>query len=130
MIAKVSHMIRVIYATTNLDAFVAEVGTEYRDILVGPHRRVTRGGTLWAKFDAAVTAYHANHGKDDGCLIEVVNELAVAKVLVDDPALQSAQIEYEPDFLPDGRKIDFVVDRGRDNLYVEAHPAGVQAREV
>jgi hypothetical protein len=48
-----------------------------------------------------------------------VNELAVAKVLVDDPALQTARIEYEPNFLPDGRRIDFVVNRGRDNIYVE-----------
>ena len=79
-----------------------------------------RGEVLWRRFEAVVTAYHANHGKDDRRLIEVVNELAVAKMLVRiDPALQLARIEYEPDFLPDGRRIDFVVDRGRDNLYVE-----------
>ena len=52
-------------------------------------------------------------------MIECVNELAVAKILVEDPALQAARIEYEPDLLPDRRKIDFVVDRGKDNLYVE-----------
>src|SRR5262249_24582718 len=28
-------------------------------------------------------------------------------------------VSYEPEFLPDGRKIDFVVDRGKDNVYVE-----------
>ena len=33
MIAKVSHMVRVVYATSDLEAFVAEVTGEYRDIL-------------------------------------------------------------------------------------------------
>jgi hypothetical protein len=47
-----------------------------------------------------------------------VNELAVAKVLLDDETT-TGPITYEPDFLPDGRKIDFVIDRGVDNLYVE-----------
>jgi hypothetical protein len=44
--------------------------------------------------------------------------LAVAKLLLGDPTIKGT-ITYEPDFLPDGRKIDFVVDRGADNLYVE-----------
>ena len=83
MIAKVSHMVRVVYATSDLEAFVAEVTGEYRDILVGPHSPVVRGEVLWRQFEAVVTAYHANHGKDDRRLIEVVNELAVAKMLVD-----------------------------------------------
>jgi large subunit ribosomal protein L30 len=119
MIAKVGHLIRVVYATSELDAFAAEVTAEYRDILIGQGSRVVRGNVLWDQFEAAVAEYHASHGKRDRRLLEVVNELAVAKVLVDDPALQAARIEYEPDLLPDGRKIDFVVDRGRDNLYVE-----------
>jgi len=119
MVAKVSHLVRVLYATSELDAFVTEVTAEYRDILVGPASRVVRGEVLWNQFEAAVAEYHASHGRDDRRLMEVVNELAVAKVLVDDPALQAARIEYEPDLLPDGRKIDFVVDRGKDNLYVE-----------
>jgi hypothetical protein len=32
---------------------------------------------------------------------------------------QGQRIEYEPDFLPDGRKIDFAADLGEDSLYVE-----------
>jgi large subunit ribosomal protein L30 len=119
MIAKVSHLVRVVYATSELDTFVAEATAEYRDLLVGQGSRVVRGQVLWDQFEAAIAEYHASHGKRDRRLIEVVNELAVAKVLVDDPALQTARIEYEPDLLPDGRRIDFVVDRGRDNLYVE-----------
>ena len=44
--------------------------------------------------------------------------MAVAKVLLEDEAI-TWPITYEPDLLPDGRKIDFVVDRGADNLYIE-----------
>jgi hypothetical protein len=57
--------------------------------------------------------------QDDRRLTECVNEIAVGAALSEDKALKDKRIEYEPDFLPDGRKIDFVVDRGEDNLYVE-----------
>jgi DNA-binding sugar fermentation-stimulating protein len=40
-------------------------------------------------------------------------------VLLEEKALNGCKIEYEPDVLPNGRKIDFVIDRGKDNLYVE-----------
>jgi large subunit ribosomal protein L30 len=119
MIEKVAHLVRVVYATSDLDAFVAEVTAEYREMLAGEGSRVVRGNVLWGQFEAAVAEYHESHGKRDRRLIEVVNEFAVARVLVDDRALQTAKIAYEPDLLPDGRKIDFVVDRGEDNLYVE-----------
>jgi large subunit ribosomal protein L30 len=119
MIAKVHHLIRVVYATCELDPFLAEVTDEYHHLLVGAGNRVTRGNVLWEQFESAVAAHHASHGRDERALIERVNELAVAKLLAEDPALQKARIEYEPDLLPDGRKIDFVVDRGGDNLYVE-----------
>jgi hypothetical protein len=55
---------------------------------------------------------------DDRQITEKVNEMAVAKVLLEDEGI-TWPITYEPDLLPDGRKIDFVVDRGADNLYIE-----------
>jgi ribosomal protein L30 len=119
MVATVKHLVRVVYATSELDSFVDDVTAEYRDMLTGSGSRVARGTVLWEQFEAAVADYHAGHGEDDARLIECVNEMAVAKVLVEDPALQAARIEYEPDLLPDGRRIDFVVDRGKDNLYIE-----------
>ena len=60
MIAKVQHLVRVVYATSELDPFVAEVTTEYHGILVGPESRVVRGAVLWEQFEAAVVAYHAS----------------------------------------------------------------------
>lgn len=53
-----------------------------------------------------------------------INELTVAKVLADDKGLRGP-ITYEPNMLPSGRKIDFVADRLRDNVYIEVktvHP--------
>ncbi len=50
-----------------------------------------------------------------------LTELAVAKLLLDDPHV-TGPITYEP-ALPDGRRIDFVVDRGADNLYIEVKTA-------
>lgn len=119
MIHRVQHLVRVVYTSQELDEFVTDAIAEYRDMLVGPNSRVTRGAALWNQLDPAVVAYNASFGKNDSRLIECVNEMAVAKVLVDDPALQKFAIEYEPNILPDGKRIDFVVDRGDDRLYVE-----------
>jgi hypothetical protein len=44
-----SHLVRVLYATAELNAFVAEVTAEYRDILIGPRSRVVRGNVLWER---------------------------------------------------------------------------------
>jgi ribosomal protein L30 len=115
MIAKVAHLVRVIHQETELDCFVELVRAEYRELIT---TRVLRGDALWAQFEEAVASCRADPNGDDRQTTEKVNELAVAKVLLDDETI-TGSITYEPDFLPDGRKIDFVVDRGHDNLYVE-----------
>lgn len=115
MIAKVAHLVRVLYLPTELDYFAAAVRAVYHEPVT---RRILRGDVLWAQFEEAVASCRADPNGDDRQIIEKVNELVVAKVLLDDPAI-TGPITYEPDFLPDGRKIDFVVDRGKDNLYVE-----------
>jgi ribosomal protein L30 len=115
MIRKVSHLVRVIRETTELDKFVEEVRAIYHELVTA---RIRRGNFLWQQFEAAVGACRADPKRDDRQITERVNELAVAKLLAEDPHLKGP-IEYEPDFLSDGRKIDFVCDRGNDNLYVE-----------
>jgi large subunit ribosomal protein L30 len=115
MIAKVAHLVRVLYRPTELDYFVAAVRAEYYEPIT---TRILRGDVLWAQFEDAVASCRADPKGDDRQITERVNELAVAKVLLDDETI-TGPITYEPDFLPDGRKIDFVVDRGDDNLYVE-----------
>jgi ribosomal protein L30 len=115
MIAKVAHLVRVLYLPTELDYFVEAVRAEYYEpITTG----ILRGDVLWAQFEEAVASCRADPKGDDRQITEKVNELAVAKMLLDDETT-TGPITYEPDFLPDGRKIDFVVDRGSDNLYVE-----------
>ena len=115
MIAKVAHLVRVLYLPTELDYFVASVRAEYHAPITA---RIFRGDVLWAQFEEAVASCRADPEGDDRQIVEKVNELAVAKVLLDDATI-TGPITYEPEFLPDGRKIDFVVDRGKDNLYIE-----------
>jgi ribosomal protein L30 len=115
MIAKVRHLVRVVRLATELDRLADAVRALYRD-LVTTH--IVRGGALWEQFEEAVDACRADPNGDDRQVSERINELAVAKMLIDDPTI-TGPIAYEPDLLPDGRKIDFVIDRGADNLYVE-----------
>jgi ribosomal protein L30 len=114
MIAKVAHLVRILHHhqnhTTELDSFVEAVLAEYYQLIT---TRLVRGNMLWGQFEEAVAARRANPKGDDGQIAEKVNELAVAKVLLEDKAI-TGPITYEPDFLPDGRKIDFVVNRGAD----------------
>jgi large subunit ribosomal protein L30 len=123
MITQVRHLVRVLDRRVefDIDGFVAAVREEYH---VAVTTRITNGGVLWRHFEEAVAGYRADPRRDERRITERVNELAMAKVLIDDPTI-SWPITYEPDFLPDGRKIDFVVDRGDDYLYVEVktvHP--------
>lgn len=119
MIAKVKHLVRVVFTSRELDEFVNEAIAVYREMLIGPNSRVTRGPALWDQFEPAASDCRSSFGKKDSRLIECVNEMAVAKVLIDDPTLKPFAIEYEPNILPDGKRIDFVVDRGDACVYVE-----------
>src|SRR5215471_21360152 len=53
MIRKVSHLVRVIRETTELDKFVEEVRAIYHDVVTV---HVRRGNFLWQQFEAAVGA--------------------------------------------------------------------------
>ncbi len=109
MIAKVAHLVRIIGQETELDCFVKAVRAEYHELIT---TRISRGEVLWAQFEAAVEACQADPKDDDCQITEKVNEMAAAKVLLDDQAI-TWPITYEPDLLPDGRKIVFVVDQVR-----------------
>jgi hypothetical protein len=96
----------------------------YRDTLCGPTKRIERGEVLFKQFEEEAAALLAKPSGDDRALAERVNEMAVAKILADDPTI-TGKITYEPNMLPSGRKIDFVVEREKDNLYIEVktvHP--------
>lgn len=123
MIAQVDHLVRVLDRRFefDIDAFVRAVREEYH---VPITTKIVNGDVLWHQFEDAVAAYRVDSNRDERGVTERVNELAVAAILIDDPTI-SWPITYEPDLLPDGRRIDFVIDRGQDNLYVEVktvHP--------
>ena len=119
MLKRVRHLIEVIFIQIDLAWLAKQVRDAYRDVIAGPDSRVVNGLRLWDQFEAAVTACLADPKRDDRLITEKINEVAVAAVLLSDKALEGRKIQYEPEILPDGRKIDFVVDRGNDNLYVE-----------
>jgi hypothetical protein len=110
--------------TEEIENFVAEVRDHYKDLIIGDSRRVERGQALWEQFERAAVVCCADDNADTRQLTERTNELAVAKVLLDDTTI-TEPISYEPNLLPDDRKIDFVVARGNENIYVEVktvHP--------
>ncbi len=102
--------------------FADNVRQVYRDAIAGQGSRVLGGTNLWSQFEAIVGACQA--GANCRQLTEKVNEIAVAKILLDDPHL-TGLLQYEPDILPSNRRIDFVATRANDYLYVEVktvHP--------
>lgn len=118
--------------TAEVERFPDEVQILYREIITGAASRIKRGAVLWSQFEDAVKACRVSGDPGILQLTEKVNELAVAKVLVEDTAL-SGQIEYEPELLPNGRKIDFVVGRKDDNLYLEVktvHPQTADTKKA
>ena len=106
------------------DRLIEDARSTYKDIVAGDQSRITRGKVLWDSFESVADGCRGDLKSGDRQLAERINELAVAKVLAEDKGLHGS-ITYEPDLLPDGRKIDFVADRGRDNAYIEVktvHP--------
>jgi ribosomal protein L30 len=114
MIDKVKHLVRNVPQPRRLIVSSRSPAP----ILRIDHDKAAAWHVLWAQLEEAVTACRADPKSDDRQITEKVNELEVAKVLLEDATITDP-ITSEPAFLPDGWKIDFVVDRGVDNLYVE-----------
>jgi hypothetical protein len=111
-----------------IQRFVEQVRDVYRDLVTN---RIVRGRALFAQFEAAAVA-GCREGSERN-LTERVNELAVAKLLAEDPYIVGP-IEYEPPrLLPNGRRIDFVAARGEESIYVEVktvHPRAADSEEA
>jgi hypothetical protein len=103
---------------------IDDARTTYQGTVVGKDSRILRGKALRDLFEQSAEACRADLDGSERQLGERINELAMAKVLADDKGLRGP-ITYEPSMLPSGRRIDFVADRGRDNVYIEVktvHP--------
>jgi hypothetical protein len=100
------------------ETLIAHAVGLYEPVLRGSASRIVDGECLWGQFKAAASAARLGQEGADRQLRERINELATAKFLGDDQSI-TGNIAYEPDILPSGRKIDFVVERDEDRLYVE-----------
>ena len=113
-----------ISVTDEAEQFIEQIRNVYRDLVAGAESKIVRGRHLWHGFEIAAEAFIRDPVANERPLTERVNELVLAKVLSDDQSI-TGTIEYEPDILDDGRKIDFVVTRDDDALYIECktvHP--------
>jgi hypothetical protein len=98
-----------------IEAHIAAVEEAYRDLLTGPKARIEGGSRQWTQFQDAVASWRAQQGPERVLgVIERVNELVVAGILVNDPAV--LRLEYEPQQVHSKQRIDFRLglDVGQD----------------
>ena len=112
--------------TDEIEQHIAEVAEFYEPIIKGPTSRLVEGRKLWSQFEAAVSAFRTQGLKGFSAVIERINEMAVAHLILSDPTLTNATVTYEPDIADEGSRIDFVADLtcGR-TIYLEVktvHP--------
>jgi len=89
-----------------IEAHVTAIEEAYREIITGPNARIEGGSRLWAQFQDAVAAWRSMPSpKRVLGIIERVNELMVAKILIKDNSI--VKLEYEPMQLGSQGRIDF-----------------------
>jgi hypothetical protein len=103
-----------------IERHITAVAAAYRPLIIPDGSRLERGSKLWGQFTDAIAAYR-RQGKDRlPALIERVNEMAVARILINDPTFAPGKILYEPRIAVDDRRIDFVVREAEGgSLYIE-----------
>jgi hypothetical protein len=109
-----------------IEAHIAAVETFYKPLITGSQSRLTGGTRLWGQFEDAITAYRKNGTASLNQVVERVNELVVAQIILNDKTLPEGKVQYEPQIGTDARRIDFVVpDVHGAYLYIEVktvHP--------
>jgi hypothetical protein len=88
-----------------IETHVAAVEQAYRDMIIGPNARIGGGSRLWTQFQDAIAAWRAQPSPERVLgVIERVNELATAGILLQDSS--GLKLEYEPQ-PQDKKRIDF-----------------------
>lgn len=109
-----------------IEHHIREADACYRPLILQSSGRLTGGERLLAQFDQSVAAYRKYGRRQISGVIERVNELAVARQLLLDPALMTAFIAYEPEIVA-GPKFDFVIhEPGQPTHYVEVKTVSPQ----
>jgi hypothetical protein len=91
-----------------IESHIAAVEALYKPLVMGEAVRFHGGTKLWKQFEKAANVCRAGNPAGIAALIERVNDLAVARLIPRDPSLEDG-LQYEPDLIADGRRIDFVV---------------------
>lgn len=115
-----------------IEDHIAAVEAFYRPLIIGSDSRLEGGAKLWGQFTAAVAAYHKHDKASFEAVIERVNELALARIILADPSLVPGKILYEPKIGTDDRRIDFVVPAMEGEsfcLYIEAKTVRPAAKD-
>jgi hypothetical protein len=111
---------------SEVEAHIAAVEALYRPLLTGGTPRLHGGAKLWAQFKQAANSCDVEKPRTVAALIERVNELVVARLILNDPALKG-ELRYEPGILPDDRRIDFVIHDAAENTYIEVKTVNPRA---
>ena len=111
---------------SEVESHIAAVTTLYAPLMKGNASRLQGGEKLWAQFESAANFCDVTKPASVSALIERVNELAVAQLILNDPVLEG-ELQYEPDIIPDGRRIDFVIVGTSENTYIEVKTVNPRA---
>ena len=108
----------------DIDQHIAAVRAAHAGLASEP--RLVGGARLLGQFEDAVTAYRRHGRAQVRGVIERVNELAVARLLLDGPTLAGSIIDYEPEVVPGGSRFDFRIRAAGP----EGHPLYAEVKTV
>src|SRR5450755_4690201 len=112
---------------------IAAVEAFYKPLITGKQSRLAGGNRLWGQFEQAIAAYRKNGKLALKQVTERVNELVVARIILNDKTLPQGKVQYEPKIGAAARRIDFVIpDVGGGHLYIEVktvHPSTEDSEE-
>ncbi len=117
--------------TSLIGQHIVAVEALYEPVINDAGSRLHGGSRLWAQFKSAAAAAKTGDARAIASLVERVNELVVGKLILDDSV--EGERHYGPDLLPDGRRIDFVVMKPDENIYIEVktvHPTQDNSEEA
>lgn len=116
-----------------IEAHIEQVTQLYEPLCSGPNARLIGGQKLWRQFCQAADSWRIHRSMHGDGVVERVNELAVAKLLLDDASIAAEGIRYEPELVSCESKIDFVAsDLAGNRLYIEVktvHPRAEDSDE-
>jgi hypothetical protein len=104
----------------DIETHIADIQALYEPLIASSDSRLDGGSKLWRQFNDTVSTYRIRGRAAFAGVIERVNELTVARILLSDPTLADCRICYEPEVGGNPTKIDFIVPTPTSGtIYVE-----------